>query len=722
MAVEPRHPPFEVAGIGTWHREDSAYMHTLLEAYLTDEWEFTSVHQRSHSQGRSRQPILLNVANLLDDQKEANKNKKTETKVGTTTIVRIYQRSERGTHLRERIDFELRAPGPEGAWLPRELGPQQRSRLRNFCRTKFDAVVVKDLGKGTVSQALIAEVARHCGEAEWFVSSKTWAPDWLMSVPPGRLRLLLVPEMAATDAVRRGRVRAWTTPWGDLTQEALRRLNSMLDSRKTAGRTRTRKLISEDAIESRIGSLWSPDAAIIVSFDDLRVHLLARSSSSGGGDADLFCAHFDESLRKDLTIGLPFSSVLLPATVASLFYRDLRGWRLILQEALRFTSSWRRSEAARINDPSVWDSREYRFAVRDREKAIEGVKMGDDAVRATALKHWEASMSGTQLGLLNIYRKSDPSVMSELQLWRATSDLDDYVCCSERKRTVIHSLLRGIREFKNRGGRYHQGCVLIAPPGSGKSFLIKCLARRAEIRMLEPFNMTQISTHAEIYGHIFDRVHEEQQRAQDEQLLVFVDEINAGHGEQSAYDAFLEPLQDGTYVSNGRRLNLAPCYWIFVDTKVPPAEKAKKWSDFKSRLQDGVHFLAVDEARIVEAIPQKPVDADELSDELDALKLENVYLGTRVLRATNPWVTHATQGALKALYDLRVVSGALPSEGRLGIDNRTLIAHLRGIPIAGTTLRRRHLMDDWLMDWSDSEWTTEDQELVRIQAVRGGVP
>ncbi|HEV7670192.1 MAG TPA: AAA family ATPase [Thermoanaerobaculia bacterium] len=708
--------PFEVAGIGTWHRSDTDYMHTLLEAYRVENWEFTSVHQRSaHTNLGPDDLRLLNLAELLKKSEQPSL-------VGTTSIVRVYQRGERGTHLRERIDFELRAPGRQASWLPEIIGESTKKELGEFCRGPFDAVVVKDLGKGTVSPALIQELANSAPNADWFVSSKTWSPKWLRNVPEGRLRLLMIPEMAILNAVRQGKVLAWTTPWGSLTRDALSRLDLMLS-------TGTETVLSssdtqdEESSDTRwSGRLWAQSAAIMVSFDDLRVHLLARGTESqmADTDSDLFSAHFDESARRDLTIGLPFSSVLLPAVVATLLHSctEEPDWQAVLEKSLRFTSLWRRTEAARIHNPADWDSREHRYPVLGDEGAVEGIRIDPPLTRKKELGRWNDALSGT--GVLTIEHSDGPE--PELQLWRATSDLEHYVCCSDRKRAVIRRMLRGIREFMSSGGRFHQGCVLIAPPGSGKSFLIKCLARRAGIRMLEPFNMTQISSHAEIYGHIFDKVHEEQQREPDAQLLVFVDEINADHGKQPAYDAFLEPLQDGTYVSNGRRLNLAPCYWIFVSTKVPQGEEARKWDDFKSRLQHGVHFLVSDVAQHVEAKASTPPEARELENELAALKLENVYLGIRAIKNSNPWVTHVTRGALNALQRLRVVTTGSAAESRPAIDNRTLIAHLRGIPVSGVVLRRDHLIEEWLVNWSDHGSAQDNEEQVRIRSVPGQVP
>jgi hypothetical protein len=689
--------PFQVAGIGTWHVRDQEYMQTLLAAYREDDWKFTSVFQRSpHNSQPADGLTLFNLATLMSPQEV----------VGTTSTIRVYQRCEQDTQLRERIDFELRAPYRTGetAWLPKDLKISAKKPLINFCSSPVDAVIVKDLGKGTVSTNLIQLLAKRLPSAPWFISSKSWNPPWLQKVPKGQLRLLVIPEMASRDAVRRERVLAWTTPWGALTRDALHRLDMMFTGPP-----------DERNDEAKLSAFWADDAAILVSFDDLKVHLLLNKRPDGY----LLSARIDESSRREFTPGLPFSSVLQPALVASILHGA--NWHDALEKALRFTSLWRRKEAERIYNPADWDSREYRLAVLSRAGPVEGVRLEKPRSSVKELEDWTAAMNGDGRGIV-------AGDQGGIQLWRATSDLEDYVCCANQWRTAIHRILRGIREFLNSGAKYHSGCVLVAPPGSGKSFLIKCIASRANIRMLEPFNITQLPDHNEIHKQIFDKIHEDQQKAPDVPLLVFVDEINAGLDQQTAaYDAFLEPLQDGSYVSDRRRRKLSPCYWIFVSTRLPKTETDGKWSDFQSRLPDGVISLSTERDEPAPHVTTTAKDAQELGTELDALKLENVYLGLRTIRSANPWITHVTRAALDALFNLRVVTRSQDGQNfsQRAIDNRTLIAHLRALYVAGTLLRHEHLGEKWLKEWSDQVENVDqekDRAPVRVWAVPGEVP
>ncbi len=333
--------PFEVIGLGAWHLRDEDYMHTLLSAYRENEWDFTSVYQRTPHQTHPSQGIdLFNLTKLLPQSSGLL--------VGTTTTVRIYVRREQDTILRERIDFESQAraseigPSPLSAGLSTDVS----ASLSQFCKGPIDAVVVKDLGKGLITSKLVEWLAQNIENAQWFVSSKSWIPDWLPLVPKGCLRLLMIPEMASRDAVRKESVLAWTTPWGSLTQDALERLEIMLSGRADG----------KEQEEKSLAHLWTSDPALVVSFDDLSVHM--RTS---GGDHNLVSARIEESARRELTTGFPFSSVLQPALVASVLQGDK--WQMALDKALRFTSLWRRKEAGRIHNPVEWDSQEVRWSI-----------------------------------------------------------------------------------------------------------------------------------------------------------------------------------------------------------------------------------------------------------------------------------------------------------------------------------------------------------------------
>lgn len=81
--------------------------------------------------------------------------------------------------------------------------------------------------------------------------------------------------------------------------------------------------------------------------------------------------------------------------------------------------------------------------------------------------------------------------------------------------------------------------MLIAAPGSGKTFLAKRLAQTAGLRFV-PFNITQMRSKADLL-ECLDTIVATQAEEDDRQLMVFIDEINAKLENTEVYGAFLTP-------------------------------------------------------------------------------------------------------------------------------------------------------------------------------------
>src|SRR5687768_3273937 len=83
-------------------------------------------------------------------------------------------------------------------------------------------------------------------------------------------------------------------------------------------------------------------------------------------------------------------------------------------------------------------------------------------------------------------------------------------------------------------------CMFIASPGSGKTYLVRCLAKTLKLRYLG-FNITQMISKADLLD-CFDTIVTNQAQNREVPLLVFIDEINAKLDNQHVYDTFLAPL------------------------------------------------------------------------------------------------------------------------------------------------------------------------------------
>jgi len=123
----------------------------------------------------------------------------------------------------------------------------------------------------------------------------------------------------------------------------------------------------------------------------------------------------------------------------------------------------------------------------------------------------------------------------------------------------------------------------------------------------------------------------------DQQLLVFFDEINACLNGHHVYDTFLAPLEDNVYVRGGKTFQIPPCAWLFAGTDNPAEhpDKATKGSDFVSRL----------------SIP--PIDFKPEAGEESDLNTERVYLGVSLLKQAFPDVKEVSEKVLRAFEFLR---------------------------------------------------------------------
>jgi hypothetical protein len=137
--------------------------------------------------------------------------------------------------------------------------------------------------------------------------------------------------------------------------------------------------------------------------------------------------------------------------------------------------------------------------------------------------------------------------------------------------------------------------------------------------------------------------------------MVFIDEINARLENSAVYGTFLTPLEDGTYVRNGRTFNIRPCLWVFAGTRNPKRqgdasgtesslEVPEKGSDFVSRLTLGTVYLSNDH--------RSREDRHEDIQDKQLRATENVYLAVSMLRQEFPDVRLVSELVLRAFWEL----------------------------------------------------------------------
>ena len=597
----------EVVGIGVWHPADTNALATMLDPKANiGKTPFRIDPRFDPSTSRSQ---LLNLVDVLPQDLQRNS--------GTSRMIRIYQSTGPKIELLERVDWELPAPFYEDnlpVWITRQEGGRLDALVEKFDKDKIDAIVVKDLCKGVVSQTMLAWLTKHFKTKKWFVSTKAW--PWiregdsdeeallmrLSQLAEVDLRLLLIPQVPAQSGVRKGELSCWITESGHPSKQTL----DLLD-----------KLANDTGMSN------SDQRTIIVALPEGRSVVAREANPTLRG----LVQPNPRPSRFDLDVAM--ASVFLPALVAKLLWNPEIELQTLLGESLAFTEQWMAKEIGRVATSEYGTPhQEHRLLVTDPAQRSDPYTWREIKWDMEIL-HWDKAFE--RFGILEINNEE------RIELWRAMVDLSGYVCCVESKRKVIRQLTRELNRFRMGPREEHVSCIISSPPGSGKSALVRQLAKSFDMRFL-PFNVTQMTSRTDIID-CFDTIATTQAHAREEPGLVFVDEINAELGGQTVYDAFLAPLQEGSYMRGGKFFKIDPCAWVFAGTEDPrnrDRTKSQKASDFEQRL----------------TLDPLELESEPGGDDPD--RLEKVYLGVALIKSAFPDVGKVTEKILALFHSLPV--------------------------------------------------------------------
>lgn len=642
---ESSEAPTSIIGVGFWHHADTEALASLFapEAPPRSMYRLTAPQLAT--------PKGIELVNMND---ALNFNLKTEERDGreyTTRVIRIYRHGEDDQVLYERLDWEPRSPRPWDTvvkWSVKELARLSAAVKKQLGDRRVTTVVVKDMQKGVVNDETIDWlIAVAPKEARWYVSTKKWRPSWLSKLKNVDLRLLTVPQVPAAEAVHRPhegeQLTRWITRSGKPSGEAI-------------------ALVDHLANETQ--------AATVLILPDKMSALYC--STSGGSVATSVVQSRPEPEK--VTVDMGNASIVFPAMVGLLESRYSKEMspEKVVSLALRTAYEWVESEAERVFHPRDWraDPLEWHgnSAFRHLRDLIAGRSTDAPVPKPFGAisvfdwpelrKEWREAMS--DVGVIG-HSSKEPKA---LELWRSMLEVEDYVCCDEATRSRLRSLVHGVQAFARRP-RHHSSCMLVAAPGSGKTFLAKRVAQAAGLRFL-PFNITQMRSKADIL-ECLDTIVAAQAEASRDRLLVFIDEINAELESAPVYGAFLTPLEDGTYIRAGKTFTIQPCVWMFAGTSATGGDaaltdagtsrtRASKESDFLSRLSMGVIDLTRsgrsggDEAEDTVERAMAETVANKRVEELHGL--ENVYLGAAILKQEFPDVRRVSELVLRAFWEL----------------------------------------------------------------------
>ena len=208
------------------------------------------------------------------------------------------------------------------------------------------------------------------------------------------------------------------------------------------------------------------------------------------------------------------------------------------------------------------------------------------------------------------------------------TELHGFVCIVRKKRRVVARLVDMVRSFKGEQAKSPESCLIKAPPGSGKSHLVKQLARVSGCRLIA-FNLTHLFDPGAIV-HCFEMISTTQADTPNNRLLIFFDEVNAKVAGELLYPCFLTVLDEGIYEVSGRAFYLRPAIWIFAGTEFDEEDIPSKAADFNSRLTRGVVSL------------YPPAEDPEGG----AHDLERIYLGALLLKRHFPEIEWISEDVL----------------------------------------------------------------------------
>ena len=587
---------FDIVGIGMWHKEDDNSIIQLIE-------DPTPAGLNPHRLSRAETKTdlgckVVNLANALNSD------------VGTTRMIRIFQNTGTRTELLERIDWELPAQYNSQEEVLTWFSQEPDLRIENNCIFEnIHAVVVKDLGKGCVSSETVGWLRKMLKpEVPWFVSSKSWQPKWAKVLPSEALRLFVVPQVAAHTALKEGNVRRWLTGIGNLTGDAI------------------------NCIDDLYGFLNTKEnqTYIVVLPDRQQVIIRGPFKKGRGGEdflkKDCLIQKCEEPIRLDFHVAM--ASVFLPALVAQ--FLETPGGTITQEQAraaASFTYEWMNQEVKRI----AAVERSEKGLTLDLDKSDQIIEHGDwKAIEWDAESTiWNKAL--TERGVIE--RGDDLSI----ELSRAMTLLEGYVCLVDQRQEHIQRLIREIRRFVGAQRRRHVSFLVTAAPGTGKSKLIDALVN-AEKLYSYTINVAQLPGRLSLIDE-FDTVATMQAQKRNAPFLVFVDEINSRLESQYVYDLFLSVMQNGEYVRGGNRFRLAPCIWVFAGTAKPTQnnpDPATKAQDFESRLT------------IVPLSWDLPSTLD--ADQTAIAQLERVYIGVSIICDLFPDVRRVSEKILWLFY------------------------------------------------------------------------
>lgn len=584
----------EITGLGIWADRDTPSM----SSFFSPRMRYCENNEFRLGWKFPKTDIPKNL-NLVNIQKSVKKGKGLKP-VKTTRVIRVYSIRGKRIERLERIDFEVPFLKDRTLEIVEESIKQDAVLIP---KQAFNAIIIKDLNKGLVNAKMIDFLkTNHANnKTKWFISSKTWRPNWLEAFTDESIELLMIPQIAADIAFKTPQWHdRWMTENGNLTQTTIDFLQSPHQKLGIRNKVKIEHIVV------------IPEGARIIGC------ARARGNRNRVRNKNRFSNLFWQTTLLDSKsdLELPFASVLFPNIIRSFLTESAKTSMLEhLRGSLVNTVNWRAERRSLI----FHNSSNYQVRKNFGEWQIS--VLDDEA------ENWENAMDANSLGVVH----------DRFELWRGSTLLSGFICLRRDKSRAIRRLLTHLKpDFGNHIQR-PEAVLIYAPPGSGKSYLVKRIASALDANFLE-FNLTNYHSRKDLTG-CFDEINSFQSVNKVKPLVVFFDEIDHEFsGAEYAFSSFLTVLEDGYYLNGTNRFQLAPCMWFFVGSGTDKLreDEIPKFSDFRSRLT----YPVVDLKKIEK-------DGDRNAS------LERLYYSVMFIRNAFGNISYISAGALEILKQIK---------------------------------------------------------------------